>query len=402
MTAKHQSDLPKFLVYSYFLISLLILFVGTLGPYSDYTKTDPDKLNDFIAFIVGASIVRDGKVKELYDRNLQVTYQDTIIAPNKINGLLSFRLLPVVAYIYIPLLYLKPVAAFYTQAGINMILLFLSIWVIKKTFRINWDVFWLCTSTILTFIPFRTVVLGGQLSALMLLVLCTSIYLAKHSRYFLAGVLLGLFLFKINLLVVVPFFFIVEYLQNKHSLKDLCLGFFLSTFIIIGINVLIYGPSLLVVYPHYLLLSESIGYGTALFRNSNPTSIMSLLTTNRFLLFGGSAVISLVLAVLFLSLFRKAKNFDILYATVPALGVFLNLHTMTTDLTLLVLSVYLIGNYYFAGAKKLMTGLLKCFGVIFIFFISTWIGIYDLQIVGLIVMLLFFYLTLRGSVGKPA
>lgn len=400
MVNKLSSDKPKVILYSYFFVSLLILFIGTLGPYSDYTKTDPEKLNDLIAFIVGASIVRDGKVKELYNRDLQVMYQDTIIAPNDINGLLSFRLLPLTAYLYVPLLYLEPIVAFYTQAGINMVLLFLSMWVIKKSFQLNSDVFWLCTSTVLSFIPFRATVLGGQLSTLMLLILCTSIYLAKCSRYFFAGALLGLLFLKVSLVALVPFFFITEYLQNKRSVKGLGLGFLLSSFTIIGINILIYGPNLLTVYPHYLILSESVRYGTALVRNFNPTSVMSLLTDNKLYLFGGSAAISLIIAGLFLFLFRKTKNFDLLYATVPALGLFLNLHTMTTDLTLLILSVYLMGNYYFTGAKNLLIGLLKCFGVIFIFFISTWVAIYDLQIVGLIVMLLFYYFTLRSSIKK--
>jgi hypothetical protein len=163
---------------------------------------------------------------------------------------------------------------------------------------------------------------------------------------------------------------------------------------------LVYGPDLLTAYPRFLFLSESLGYGTSLLRNSNPVSIMSLLTDNKLSIFGGTVFICMIVAFLFLNLFRKTKNFDILYATVPALGVFLNFHTMNSDLVLLTLSIFLIGNYYFNRSKTLLTGLLKCLGVIFLFNLSTWIGIYDLQVVGLIVMLSFFYLTLRSSVNQ--
>ena len=290
MVFKLPSIQPRNIIYPYIFVSLLLIFVGTLGTYSDYTKTNVKKLNDFIAFMVGASIVRDGRVKEIYNRDLQIHYQDTIMAPNKLPGLLSFRLLPFAAYFYVPLLYLKPVTAFYTQTAINMVLLFLSIWVIKITFRIHPDVFWLCTTTILGFIPFRTVVLGGQLSALILLMFCISIYLAKHSKYFPAGVLLGSTFLKVNLLALVPFFFIVEYLKNKKSVRGLGAGFLLSSLIIVGINILIYGPGLITFYPRYLLTSETVSFGTSLIRNYNPTSLMELITDNRFILFGGSGV----------------------------------------------------------------------------------------------------------------
>jgi hypothetical protein len=402
MMGKLLSNKPKVIIFSYFFLSLLILFVWALKPYSDYTKTDVEKPTDFIMYMTGASIVKDGKVKEIYNRELQTRYQNTLLAPNGMDGPLAFRALPLTAYLYVPLLYLNPNVAFYTQAAINIVLLFLSIWLIKKSFQLNSDVFWLCTSTILAFIPFWSVVLGGHISVLMFLIVNLSIYLTKNSKYFLSGVLLGLLFLKANLLALVPFFFIAEYLQNKRSIKNLGLGFLLSSFIIVGINILIYGPNLLTVYPKYLLLSESLEYGTALFRNYNPTSIMSLVTNNRLYLFGGSIIISLVIACLFLSLFRKTKNNDLLYATVPALGLFLNLHTMGCDLILLVLSIFLIGNYYFTKAKIPLVGLIKCFGVIFLFFICTWIGIYDMQIPGLIVMLLFFYFTLRSSIKKLA
>jgi hypothetical protein len=390
---------PNILICVYFFVSLLVSFVWALKPYSDYTKTKSEDTTDFIAFMVGASVARDGKIKEIYNPDLQIKYQDAITAPYKMGGLLSFRALPVTAYLYIPFLYLKPVDAFYTQAIINMILLFVSIWVIKKTFRINAEVFWLYTSTIFFFISFRTSVLGGQLSILMLLVMCLSIYFVKRSRYFLSGILLGLLLLKINLVAIVPFLFIVAYLQNKKSIKNLVLGFLLSSFVILGINVLLYGPNLLTVYPRYLILTEDLGYGTALIRNSNFTSIMSLLTENRLYLFSGAIIISIFVAFLFLRLFRKIKNLDLLYATVPALGLFLNLHTMNCDLILLTLSIFLIGNYYFNKTKNSGIGLIKCFGVILLFSIATWIGIYDLQSTGLIIMLLFFYITLRSSIS---
>jgi len=398
--SKKLTDLPKYLVYSYFFISLFILFVGTIDAFSDYRETDPDRLTDFIAFIVGASIVRDGKVSNLYSRDLQVKYQDSFTAPENLGGSLSFRALPLTAYLYIPFLYLDPIDAFYVQMWINMALLFLSVWVIKKTFQLNSEVFWLYTSTVLAFIPFRTAVLGGQVSVLMLFILCVSIYLTKRSKYFLAGALMGLLFLKINLVALVPFLFIVEYLQNKKSLKGLALGFLLSSFVIIGINVLIYGPSLLTVYPRFLLRSEALDYGTLLIRNSNPVAVVSLLTHNKLILFCGAAFMSMFIAFLFLLLFRKTKNSDLLYACIPALGVLLNFHTMTTDITLLILSLYLIGNYYFTRSKKLLIGLLKCFGVIAVLFISTWIGIYDLQIVGWVAMILFFYFTLRSSVSS--
>ena len=399
MAAKFTGDKLKVVIYTYFLISLLLLTFGTLEPYADCSKTSSENCTDFITFLAGASIARDGRIKEIYNQDLQTKYQYFFTAPNQMERLLSFRLLPFVAYLYIPLLYLEPAVAFYTQAAVNIILLFLSVWIIKKSYQLNLGAFWLCTSTILGFIPFRTAVLGGQISTLILLVLCISIYLTKHSKYFLAGALLGLLFLKVNMLAVVPFLFVVEYLRNRLSFKGLASGFLTSSFVIVGLNVLIYGPDLLTIYPHNLILGESLRYGIPLISNNNPISLMSLITNNRYILFSGTVIISLGIAFIFLLLFRKIKNFDLLYATVPALGLFLNFHTMASDLTLLVLSIYLIGNYYFNLSKKQMVGLLKCFGVIFIFSLCTWLEIYHIYIVGWLTLLLFFYITLRVSVG---
>jgi len=397
---KILSDLPKILIYLYFFISLSGFFVLLISQNSDYRKIDVKKPTDFIAFMVGGTIARDGKIRELYNTDLQTKYMNTLLAPRQLYGLLSFRALPLTAYLYAPLAYLDPVKAFYITALINVILLFLSIWVIKKTFDINSDVFWLCTAIILEFIPFRSVVVGGQLSAFIFFILCVSIYLTKHSKYFGAGMLLGLLFLKVNLLALVPFFFITEYLRSKKSIGRLSFGFLLSSLIFVGINILIYGPDLISEYPKFLLHSETLEYGTLLIRNFNPLSIMSLLTTNRLYMFGGSAIISAIIAFFFLLLFRKTKNFDLLYASIPALGLFLNFHTMNCDLFLLTLSIFLIANYYYNRSKKPFVGIMKAFGVNLLFFASTWIAVYDKQIIGLIILLLFFYFTLRSSISS--
>ena len=205
-------------------------------------------------------------------------------------------------------------------------------------------------------------------------------------------------LLKINLLVIVPYIFFLEYLRNKRSFKIILVGFFLSSFLIFGINLLIYGPKLLIAYPIFLLTSENIEMGTDPIQNYNPVGILSIITDNKIYMLVGSVVLYLISSALFLSLFKKTKDYDLLYAVALALGVLLNFHTMPTDLVFLTLELILFSNFYFTRAKNDFYGWLKAFGVVILFDLSIYLGVIKLQSATTIILLLFFYFTLRSSI----
>ena len=188
---------PKIITCSFIFLFSLVSLIVILVPESDYTKTDINRTVDLNAFMTGASIVRDGKVKEIYNQELQKKYEYAFFTSNEnLTGLLAFRALPITAYLYLPLLYLSPIPAFWIQASLSMICLFFSLWIINKSFRINTNVFWLCTTTILFFLPIFNVLRNGQLSIFLLLILCLSIYYSKKTKISAIRGFAGIIAFK--------------------------------------------------------------------------------------------------------------------------------------------------------------------------------------------------------------
>ena len=147
---------------------------------------------DYPAFHMAGKIALDGRLGDLYDFDVQDSYEKDL--PR--DGLLPFLYPPFVAVLYAPLAALP----YRTSYAIHTLLALLAIGASVALLRplspaIRRDP-WLAVAAVLLFYPMCRAVLGGQNTALSLLILCGTWRLLDDGRDFAAGLVLGLLAYK--------------------------------------------------------------------------------------------------------------------------------------------------------------------------------------------------------------
>jgi hypothetical protein len=152
---------------------------------------------DYPAFQMAGKIALDGRLGDLYDFDVQDSYERGM--PR--DGLLPFLYPPFVAALYAPLALLPyrtsyalfTLLAFASLAGAVLVMR-----PISPTIRRDP---WLAMAMVLLFYPMCRAVLGGQNTALSLIILCGTWRLLQARRDLLAGMLLGVLAYKPQLLL---------------------------------------------------------------------------------------------------------------------------------------------------------------------------------------------------------
>ena len=160
---------------------------------------------DFAFIYAAAELIKDGSGTHLYDYDAQKRVQDRLFSEVEIRkGTLVFNHLPVEALLFVPFSYLPFAWAYGLWAVINVSILFGLPFLLaphdsnlKEIFRPFLSLFFVA------FFPCFVAVLQGQISILLLLLFALAFLSLKQGRDFLAGCLLGLTLFKFQ--IVLPF-----------------------------------------------------------------------------------------------------------------------------------------------------------------------------------------------------
>ena len=144
--------------------------------------------HDFQSFYTGAALVRDGHAAQLYDYDLQTRYGTTspYIRP-------PFYALPLT-----PLALLSLENAFAVWIAVQIGALLAVWWWAYRRFGADALVF------AALFHPVLAGIANGQDCAILLLILLGAFWAAERGQDRLAGVLLGLALFKFHLLLLLP------------------------------------------------------------------------------------------------------------------------------------------------------------------------------------------------------
>src|SRR6185369_1312226 len=154
---------------------------------------------DYPAFHMAGKIALDGRLAELYDFDVQESYEQGM--PR--DGLLPFLYPPFVAAFYAPLAMLPYRAAYALFTLIAFASIAASLVLLRPlSATIRRDP-WLAGALVLAFYPMFRAVLGGQNTALTLLILCGMWRLLHDGRDVAAGLLLGVLAYKPQLLVPV-------------------------------------------------------------------------------------------------------------------------------------------------------------------------------------------------------
>jgi Glycosyltransferase family 87 len=230
-TRRKLRDYSLVLIGFAFLMLCLTFVNGVRG----LTIVGSPFAGDFVGFYSAGQIVNEYSFHRLYDLELQNQLVHKTLPDVPPGWTLPFVQPPFVALIFSPLARLPMWLAYLCWLVITCLLYSLSIWFVLKAYPELSDETTICLC--LVFPPFLMVLAGGQLSAIGCLIISGWIYLMKTDRRLLAGLVLGLLLYKPTMVLLVA-----PTLVFGRQIKPL-FGFAVTATVLLGACVLLIGPS---------------------------------------------------------------------------------------------------------------------------------------------------------------
>jgi hypothetical protein len=161
---------------------------------------------DFRSFYSAGHMVRSGHARELYDYQRQKTLQNKVVSNEAVA--MPFIHPAYEALLFVPFSLLSYRTAYITFLGFNLFLLALSYWLLQSHME-ELAKIWrpLPPLMFLLFLPVTVTLMQGQDSILLLAFLAASLVFLERKKEFLAGVLLGLGLFRFQIVFPVAALF---------------------------------------------------------------------------------------------------------------------------------------------------------------------------------------------------
>ena len=196
---------------------------------------------DFRNCYAAGVILRTGQGHRLYDYQLQHAIQNSSISESQ--DVLPYVHLSYEALIYAPFSLLPYRSAFLCFLGVNLLLLLLCYMAMRTYFwraRLAWR--WLPILFPVSFAPVGATLMQGQDSLISLLLLSTALASLSNRHSLMAGVFVGLVLFKFQLVLPIALLFLLWGNWN------FVMGAALSVSAAIGLSAVIVGPVGLIRY----------------------------------------------------------------------------------------------------------------------------------------------------------
>jgi len=339
MIPKHIT-LKQLLKFAFIVFVLAIYFqLFFIHIYKGENLNKVLELTDYRAFFRAATMVHAGKISDLYTLDAQKKFQTELTSQDTEDGILSFRNPPLVAYVYSFLpINSYPKSFIYASICCNF-LIFLSIIILFTQVRVSY----VQLAIILMYLPVCWATLSGQTSAFILLSLVLIYVALKKQWYLLAGLLTFFLSLKPQYIIFIPAFLII----TKKGFGKLLLGVIITQATSVTLNIILYGKTFITDYFLFVINTEGASTGT------RPGSNINLFSLQPFAdkLFGGQVsfivllAVSLLLNVIFLLLLNQAKNskpLPILFSSIIIMGLVLNVHTLFSDLSFLLIPLFLV------------------------------------------------------------
>jgi hypothetical protein len=163
---------------------------------------------DFRQLYVAGYMIRDGVGHELYDYDVQKTFQDRLVSPEAIA--LPYIRPAYQALLFVPFTLVSYRAAYWIMVALNIGLLTVSFQLLSpymSTLRTIWK--WLPVAIFASFFPTGAALIQGQDSILLLTLLVAAFVALARGNEFMAGVLAALGLFKFQLVIPIALLLLI-------------------------------------------------------------------------------------------------------------------------------------------------------------------------------------------------
>ena len=291
---------------------------------------------DFTAFYAAGKCVQRGLSSQLYSTQTQALIQQDFASGVKIrNGPLPFTHPPFEAALFAPLAFLSYSAAYWVWNAVSLLALAVFLLLLRPhipNLR-GWSeaLPFLCG---LAFFPVFVCLLQGQDSLLLLLLFGLAFVAMKGGRDFVAGVCLGLALFRFQL--VLPVIAVVLLRRRWKAVA----GFAVAALALVGVSAAVVGWGALMNYPRQLLQFSHAQAGGAM----NP-KVMPNLRGVVAGLAGNDNFAHVLIGALSLALVAwaawkwkaRVPEFDLGFGLTMVMTVMVSYHLMAHDLSVLLL-----------------------------------------------------------------
>jgi len=162
---------------------------------------------DFRHLYTAGFMVRSGHAHELYDYDTQKSFQDALVSREEIA--MPFNHLAYEALLFIPFSLLPYRTAYCAFLAVNLVLLAISFRLLRPRLDNLAGVWrWLPAAMFLGFLPIAAALMHGQDSILLLTLLAAAVVALGQGRELTAGVLVGLGLFKFQIVIPIALLFL--------------------------------------------------------------------------------------------------------------------------------------------------------------------------------------------------
>lgn len=298
---------------------------------------------DFTIFYTAGKCVLQGQGRQLYDVSTQFAIQRSFAArvkhrPNP----LPFNHPPFEALLFVPLAHLPYISAYLVWAACNVVLI-LGFWNLLRPLLPSLHDFLpaLPLMATLAFFPLIMALLQGQDSILLLFLYGLAFSALAKGRAFVAGLCLGLALFKYQL--VLPF---VVVLLVRRQWKAVA-GFILTAFALLLVSAAVVGWHGVTAYPRFVLHLNSTAAQAGIYPRDMP-NLRGLI--NGLLHVTGAAAMALIIIVSVALVAVAARlwraqaghEFELGFSLCLVITVIVSYHLLVHDLSVLMLPMLVV------------------------------------------------------------
>src|SRR4051812_15153015 len=331
--APHRSWLKPVLVT--FLTAMIVVHAWM---FFSFRKEIATGYPDFTILYTGGKCILQGNGRQLYDLETQFAIQREFASEVKQRyNPLPYNHPPFEALLFAPLARLPYVAAYLVWALCNIFLI-LSFWQLLRPRLPALRAFFpgLPLLAIFAFFPVAMALLQGQDSILLLFLYGLVFSTWATGRPFVAGLCLGLALFKFQL--VLPFVLVLVLRRQWKAVA----GFAVSAFVLLGISESVVGWNGLMAYPGFLLRLTQSGARAGIDPRDMP-NLRGLVTGSLHLAGAPATLLIIVLSLVLLELVARRwpeqprGQFELGFSLCLTLNIVTSYHLQVHDLSLLIL-----------------------------------------------------------------
>ncbi|MGA9813787.1 MAG: glycosyltransferase family 87 protein [Terriglobales bacterium] len=305
---------------------------------------------DFTIFYTAGKCVLRGQGRQLYDLETQFAIQREFASAVKHReNPLPYNHPPFEALLFAPLARLPYVAAYLVWAAFNLALI-LGFWILLRSRLPSLQGFLpaLPLLAMFAFFPLIVALLQGQDSILLLFLYGLVFCALSTGRTFLAGVCLGLALFKFQL--VLPFVLVLLVRRQWRTVA----GFVTTAFALLLVSATVVGWSGVMAYPEFVLRLNRSGAEAGIYPREMPNLRGLFAGLLRFeglpaTLLIIAASIALLTLVAYWWRVQPGRQFPLGFSLCLAVTSITSYHLLVHDLSVLILPILLVGEQLVSG-----------------------------------------------------